>query len=109
MSEDNVYNDDLPEFSGTPQKYKKLSILLGFGCAAYLYIGMFIINYLIRSESWIIGWKPILITVMFGSFNAWFFYKRIMPLDAQYGTGKGWELPSAEVKLPRRRERPKKK
>lgn len=99
---------DAPEFSGTAKRYKKLSILIFIGITAYLYLGMFIINYVIRGESWIIGWKPILIAIVFALFSSRFSYKRIMGLDAQYGSGKGWELPSQMVKLPRRREKPKK-
>lgn len=96
------------EFSGNPKKYKKLSIQLGVGASAYLYLGMFIINFLIRGETWILGWKPILTAIVFAVFCSRFTFKRIMLLDAQYGSGKGWELPRHMVKLPRRRERPKK-
>ncbi len=92
------------EFSGTPAKYLKLSIWLNVGLTLYLYFGMVILAYICHGETWIFSWQPITIAIIFAIFTSRFTYTRIMGLDGQYGTGKGWEHPSGVMKLPRRRQ-----
>lgn len=93
------------EFSGTPQKYKRYAILSSVILNLYLYFGLAGVLYWHSGATWLFTPKPIIVTVLFTVWFAWMSYRWIMRLDAQYGTGKGWELESRMLKLPERRIR----
>lgn len=90
------------EFSGNPGKYKRIAFGGAIALNLYLYLGMVALVYGLNGQSWILGWKPILIAVLFTAFFARTAYRWIMRLDAQYGSGRSWKLESQMVKLPER-------
>ena len=90
-------------FSGNPRVYLKLAILGSLGIVLYLYCGLAAILYFGHGKTWMFGWKPILISLVFTVWFARLYYRWVMRLDAQYGTGKGWVLPAETVKLPEER------
>ena len=90
------------EFSGTPGKYLRISILISVILNSFLYLGMVFLQYGLHGRDWILGWAPILITVLFSIWFARASYRWIMRLDGQYGSGKGWSLESRPIKLPER-------
>lgn len=87
-------------FSGHPALYRRASVLLSLYITLFTYAGFAGIKYLIHGETWVFGWKPLLIGVAFAVFFTRFAYRWMMRLDAQYGTGRSWRLVPAEVKLP---------
>jgi hypothetical protein len=93
------------EFDGTPKSYLWIAIIVSVVLNLYLYLGMVVIVHLVNGESWILGWKALLITALFTAFFARVAYRWIMRLDAQFGSGKGWTLESQMVKLPERAPR----
>lgn len=88
------------EFSGTPKKYLRIAVGGSIALNLYLYLGMVGILYYGHDQAWILGWKPILVAVLFTVIFARIAYRWIMRLDAQFGSGKGWSLESQMVKLP---------
>ncbi|MCE7904105.1 MAG: hypothetical protein DYH20_16150 [Gammaproteobacteria bacterium PRO9] len=96
------------EFSGTPRKYLRFSIIASIVFNLYLYLGLGAIEYWANGSTWVFGWKPLLITVAMTVFFARLSYRWMMRLDARYGTGRGWVLESRQLKLPERaiRRRP---
>ena len=90
------------EFSGTPKKYLRIAIIFSIVLNSYLYFGLALVLYWHNGQTWMFGWKPILITVLFAVFFARVGYRWMMRLDAQFGTGKGWVLESRMLKLPER-------
>lgn len=95
-------------FSGTPEKYKKIAVLGSIILNTYLYLGMVGLVYGLNDQDWILGWKPIVITVVFAVLFARIAYAWILKLDAQTGSGRGWKLESESIKLPERRIPPAK-
>ena len=85
---------------GNPKLYRKLAI----GMAAYISISTYLvfsgIKYFLHGETWVFGWKPIAIAVVFALFFSRMAFRWIMRLDAQYGSGSSWTLESVQVKLP---------
>jgi hypothetical protein len=96
------------EFPGTPAAYLKIAIALSLGMNLFLYLGMVGLLYGLNDQEWILGWKPLVIAVVFSAWFARAAYRWIMRLDAQYGSGRGWKLESQMVKLPDRVTREKK-
>ena len=88
------------EYMGNPKLYRKLAI----GMAAYISISTYLvfssIKYFLHGETWVFGWKPIAIAVVFALFFSRMAFRWIMRLDAQYGSGSSWTLESVQVKLP---------
>jgi len=95
------------EFSGTPAKYKQIAVVGSFVLNTYLYLGMVGLVYGLNGNDWILGWKPILFTLVWSFLFSKIAFGWIMKLDAQVGSGKGWSLDSAPIKLPERRVRSK--
>ena len=95
------------EFSGTPKKYQRFAIISSLVINLYLYFGLAAVLYWYNGATWLFSLKPILITLLFIAFFARTSYRWMMRLDAQYGTGRGWELESRMLKLPERRVRRK--
>ena len=58
------------------------------------------IKYFLHGETWVFGWKPIAIAVVFALLFSRMAFRWIMRLDAQYGSGSSWTLESVQVKLP---------
>ena len=92
-----------PEFSGSPERYRKIAYGGAVLINLYLYLGMVFIIYFINGQEWILGWKPALIAVLFTIALARIAFGWIMRLDAQYGSGRSWKLESQMVKMPERR------
>ena len=90
------------EFSGTPKKYLRMSIILSLALNSFLYLGMVFLQYGLNDKNWILGWMPLLIAVLFTIWFARASYRWIMRLDGQFGSGKGWSLESRPIKLPER-------
>lgn len=88
------------EFTGTPKIYLRIAVIGSIVFNLYLYTALAGILYYCHDQTWMFGWKPILITVLFTAFYARTAYRWIMRLDAQYGSGKGWQMVSQTVKLP---------
>jgi hypothetical protein len=101
-------DDTVKTFAWTPPRYRKLSVWLSIGIHLYLYLGMVGLIYLLHGERWILGWKPIVLTVVSTIVFARFAYTWIMRLDAQYGRGSGWTLARRTVKLPELAQRARK-
>ncbi len=93
------------EFSGNPKRYRKIAFGGAIALNLYLYLGMVGLLYGLNGQDWILGWKPMLIAVVFTAIVARTAYRWIMRLDAQFGSGGGWKLESQMVKMPERRER----
>ena len=88
------------EFSGKPKTYLWVSIFGAIAFNLFLYLSLAAILVFGHDQTWILGWKPILITALFIVFLARVSYRWTMRLDAQFGTGKGWALISQSVRLP---------
>lgn len=88
------------EFSGNPRRY--LRIAVGGTVAMFLWLyGMFAgVQYFAYGQTWPLGWKPLVVVVVVGIWFARFYYRSMMRLDAQYGSGRGWLLVERTVKLP---------
>jgi len=93
------------EFSGNPKKYLRFAIASALVINLYLYFGLALVLYLYDGATWLFTLKPIVVLVVFTALYARTSYRWMMRLDAQYGTGKGWELESRMLKLPERRIR----
>lgn len=92
-------------FSGTPARYRRISIGLAIGIHLYLYLGMLFFHGWMGGAEWVFGWKPAAVAVVSCVVFARQAYRWIMRLDAQYGSGSGWSLPTRSVKLPEPRRR----
>jgi hypothetical protein len=88
------------QFSGNPRRYQRIAIWLTVGLNAWLYGAFASIQYFAYGETWPLGWKPVAITLVFTAWLARFYYRSMMRLDAQYGTGGSWRLVQRSVKLP---------
>ena len=88
------------EFSGTPKKYLRIAVGGSIVLNLYLYLGLTAILYYGHDQTWMLGWKPILVAILFTAIFARIAFRWIMRLDAQFGSGKGWSLESRMVKLP---------
>ncbi len=93
------------EFNGNPRLYLRIAVIGSIVLNAYLYFGLAAITWMRHGDTWVFGWKPTLITVLFTVWFARTAYRWIMRLDAQYGSGKGWALESRPLKLPEPRSR----
>ena len=76
------------EFSGTPEAYRKVAVIGSVLLNLYLYLGMVVLLYVVNDQDWILGWKPMLVAVLFATWFARAAYRWIMRLDAQYGSGR---------------------
>jgi len=90
-------------FVGEPKLYRKITVLGPVVMNAYLYLGMVGVVYGVHGKTWIFSWQPILAAVLFTAVMARISFPWMMNLDARYGTGSGWQLPSRKIKLPERR------
>lgn len=88
------------EFSGNPHRYKRIAITGTAGMFLWLYGAFAGIQYFAYGQTWPLGWKPLVITVVVAVWFARFYYRSMMRLDAQYGTGRSWQLVRRTVKLP---------
>lgn len=93
------------EFSGNPQRYRRIATWSTIGLAAWLYGAFAAIQYFGYGQTWPLGWKPLLVTLIFAVWYGRYFYRSMMRLDAQYGGGGRWLLQSRSVKLPELRPR----
>ena len=69
------------------------------------FLAFALIKYWLHGDTWVFGWKPVLVTVLFAAWFGRTMYRWMMRLDAQYGRGSGWVLESVRVKLPELRSR----
>lgn len=90
------------EFSGNPRKYLRFAIVSSIVLNLYLFLGLAGLQYWAHGDTWLFGWKPVLVTVVFTIAFARLSYRWIMRLDAQFGSGRGWTLESRRLKLPER-------
>lgn len=98
---------NIKPFPGTPKIYKRIAIWGSYGFHAYLFVGYWAIKTFIAGETWPTSWVPAVVAVVSATLFAYYAYRWIMRLDAQYGRGSGWVLISTRVKLPW--ERPRRK
>ena len=99
MKDDKV---SYPRFSGNPKLYRKIAYIGSFILNLYLYLGMMALVYGLNNQTWILGWKPAVIAVVFALVFGRLMNKWMMRLDAQYGSGRGWKLEGQMIKLPER-------
>lgn len=92
-----------PEFSGNPRRYLRIATWLTVGMVGWLYAVFAGVQYLVYGQAWPLGWKTVVATVVFAAWFARFFYHSMMRLDAQFGSGRAWQLVERTVKLPERR------
>ncbi|MFV0278231.1 MAG: hypothetical protein ACK5HY_13750 [Parahaliea sp.] len=92
-------------FSGNPRTYLKASWLLALYTGPGVYLAFALTKYLAQGDTWVFGWKPLLVVAIYVPLFARFCYRWIMRLDARYGTGSSWQLTSVSVKLPELRHR----
>lgn len=93
------------EFTGSPALYRKIAMAVTLYVNGGAFLVFALIKYWLHGETWVFGWKPVLITLLF---TAWFgrtMYRWMMRLDARYGRGSAWVLESVRVKLPELRIR----
>ncbi len=88
------------QFSGNPHRYRGIAIWATIALNAWLYAAFASIQYFAYGETWPLGWKPVAIVLVFTAWFARFYYRSMMRLDAQYGTGGSWQLVQRSVKLP---------
>lgn len=93
------------EFSGNPALYRRISIAVTLYINGGAFIIFALIKYLLHGDTWVLGWKPVLVTLLFSLWFGRAMYRWMMRLDAQYGRGSGWVLESVRVKLPELRPR----
>lgn len=93
------------EFPGNPGLYKKIAVGLTLYINGTLFIVFSAIKYFLHGDTWMFGWKPILLTILFAAWFARVAYRWMMRLDAQYGRGSGWTLERTVVKLPEMKSR----
>ena len=87
-------------FAGNPELYRKIAALLTLYINGTLFLAFAGMRYFLHDDTWALGWKPILVTVLFAVWFGRVAYRWMMRLDAQYGSGGGWSLTSVLVKLP---------
>ncbi len=92
-------------FSGTPARYRRISIVVSIAIHGYLYLGMLFFHGYLGGAEWVFGWKPAVFALVSCVVFARQAFRWIMRLDAQYGSGAGWSLPTRSVKLPEPRQR----
>lgn len=92
-------------FSGTPRRYRTISIAMSIGIHLWLYLGMLFLHGHLGGAEWVFGWKPAAVAAASAALFARFAFRWIMRLDAQYGSGSSWSLPRRVVKLPEPRVR----
>lgn len=90
----------MKKFSGNPRAYRKASLLISLYIGLSVYTAFSLIKFFLHDETWVFGWKPILITILFIIFFYRFSFRWTMRLDAQYGSGSSWNLVTTTVKLP---------
>lgn len=93
------------EFSGNPGRYRRIATSLTLGMVGWLYAAFAGVQYFVYGQDWPLGWKPVVITLAFAAWFARYFYRSMMRLDAQYGSGSAWQLVERTVKLPELRPR----
>jgi hypothetical protein len=93
------------EFPGNPALYKKIAVAMTLYINGTLFLVFSGIKYFLHGDTWMFGWKPVLLTVLFAAWFARTAYRWMMRLDAQYGRGSGWTLERAVVKLPEMKTR----
>ncbi len=105
LAPDTEKNTEGTVFGGTPRAYLRLSILGSFFIHAYLLGGYWLIRNLWVGQPWPETFWPPVLTLASALFFSRFAYRWIMRLDAQYGSGGGWEMETITVKLPREKPR----
>jgi hypothetical protein len=93
-------------FKGSARLYLRIAVGSSVLMCLWLYGAFAAIRYLAYGETWPLGWKPAAATLAFAAWFALYFYRSMMRLDAQYGSGSGWRLVARTVKLPEQRARP---
>lgn len=96
----------VPAFPWGPAQLRRYSIAIAVGIHAFLYLGMIVLVYVVNDQRWILGWKPLAVTLVSAVLFSRLSYRWIMRLDAQYGRGSGWKLVPRAVKLPELVDRP---
>jgi hypothetical protein len=91
------------EFSGSVARYRKLAWLCGLGTHAYLYLGMYLVEYVWHDRAWIARWPAIVGTCVSALLFTRLCYVSFMSGDARWGTGSRWRMVSTRVKLPEER------
>jgi len=88
------------EFPGNPALYLRIAVVTSIVWAIWIYGGTAMILWLWSGKTGLLGWKPLLGTVLFTAWYARFAYRWMMRADAQWGSGSGWILVERKVKLP---------
>ena len=92
-------------FMGNPALYRRIAIAVTLYTTGGAFLAFALIKYWLHGDTWVLGWKPVLVTVLFAAWFGRTMYRWMMRLDAQYGRGSGWVLESVRVKLPELRAR----
>ncbi|WP_116367316.1 hypothetical protein [Parahaliea mediterranea] len=87
-------------FSGNPARYRRAAILISAYSVLSVYTAFALMKWLLQGDTWVFGWKPLLLVAVLIPLYARFCYRWIMRTDAQYGSGSRWQLIPAQVKLP---------
>jgi len=88
------------EFPGNPRLYLRIAVWSTVVWGIWLYGGLALIQYLWTGTTWLMHWKPALITLLFMLWYARYSYRWMMRADSQWGKGSGWVLKERTVKLP---------
>ena len=91
------------EFSGSEARYRKLAWLCGLGTHVYLYLGLFLIEYVWHDRGWVLRWPVIAATLVSALLFTRLCYVSFMSGDARWGAGSRWKMVSTQVKLPEER------
>ena len=90
----------MSQFSGTVARYRALAWWCGLGTHAYLYLGMFLVEYVWHGRTWILGWPALATTCGSALLFTRLCYVSFMTGDARWGRGSRWRMRSVRVKLP---------
>ncbi|TXS89494.1 hypothetical protein FV139_19585 [Parahaliea maris] len=96
------------KFSGNPARYRLASTVISAYSVLSVYAAFALIKWGLQDETWVFGWKPLLIVAVLIPLYARFCYRWMMRTDAQYGSGSSWQLVATKVKLPEFNPRKKK-
>lgn len=91
-------------FSGNPRIYRRAALLIALYCGLSVYLAFALVKYGVQGDTWVFGWKALLVPGLFIPLYYRFCLRWIMRLDAQYGSGSRWKLVSTTVKLPELRQ-----
>ncbi len=87
-------------FTGNAARYRLASFLISAYAVLSVYAAFALIKWGLQGDTWVFGWKPLLLVAVLIPLYARFCYRWIMRTDAQYGSGRRWQLIAATVKLP---------